>query len=141
MILSRLVTRRHFRWALAFQIALVIPVGLGAYLGVLPTSLPQLPHFDLLVHAVLIGLVGGLFDGALGFRRFLPNLSAPRLGSILVIAIAGVEEYAQRFSARRTSTWSDFIADVMGVLFFSWLARRVAKADSVNRRELMTLPP
>ena len=123
------VTRRHFRWALALQLALVIPIGLGAYLGVLPTTLPHLPHFDLLIHAILIGLVGGLFDGALGFRRFLPNLASPRLGALLVILVAGAEEYLQRFSARRTSTWSDFIADVVGVFFFSWLARRVARED------------
>jgi hypothetical protein len=127
------VTRRHFRWALAFQLALDILIGLGAYLGVLPTVLPRLPHSDLLLHAILIGLLGGLLDGALGFRRLLPNLVRPRLGQLLVILVAGIEEYAQRFSARRTSTWSDFIADVMGVLFFSWLARRVARDDVASR--------
>jgi hypothetical protein len=89
--------------------------------------LPGLPHFDLLVHALLIGLVGGLFDGAIGFRRLVPNLAVPRLGPLLVILAAGIEEYAQRFSPRRTSTWSDFAADVVGVLFFSWLALKVAR--------------
>jgi VanZ family protein len=59
----------------------------------------------------------------------------PRLGPFLVILIAGAEEYAQRFSARRTSTWSDFIADVVGVLFFSWLARRVAREEDRGSRE------
>ncbi|MFS8064900.1 MAG: hypothetical protein ACMG6S_00885 [Byssovorax sp.] len=123
------MTRRHFRWALALQLALDVLIGLGAYLGILPTVLPQLPHSDLLIHAILIGLPGGLLDGALGFRRLAPNLVRPRLGPFLVIVVAGIEEYAQRFSARRTSTWSDFIADVVGVLFFSWLARRVARED------------
>ena len=127
------MTRRHFRWALALQLALDVLIAVGAYLGMLPTVLPNLPHSDLLLHAILIGLLGGLLDGALGFRRLLPNLVRPRLGPFLVLLVAGAEEYAQRFSARRTSTWSDFIADVVGVLFFSWLARQVAR-DDVTRR-------
>lgn len=128
------MTRRHFRWGLAIQLAVDVLIALGAYLGILPTTLPQVPHFDLLAHAVLIGLLGFFLDGALGFRRFLPNVARPRLGALLVILVAGTEEYLQRFSARRTSTWSDFIADVMGVLFFSWLARRVGREDNRGSR-------
>ena len=120
-----------FRWALALQLTLDVLIGTGAYLGILPNTLPNLPHIDLLIHALLIGLVGGLLDGALGFRRLVPSLAFPRLGPLLVLLVAGIEEYAQRFSPRRTSTWSDFIADVVGVLFFSWLARRVARPEKI----------
>lgn len=121
-----LVTRRLFRLGFALQLGLDFLIGLGAYTGKLPTSLPQVPHIDLLFHAILIGLLGGLLDGALGFRRVVPALAFPRLGAVLVLVVAGIEEYAQRFSPRRSSTYSDFFADVVGVLFFSWLARRVA---------------
>jgi polysaccharide biosynthesis protein VpsQ len=116
-----------FRWALAFQLALILLISLGAYRGVLPTVLPRLPHSDLPIHALLYGLLGAFLDGALGFRRVTPGLSFPRLGAMLVIVAAGIEEYAQRFSARRTSTYSDFIADVLGVLLFSWLAKRISR--------------
>ena len=106
-------------------------IGLGAYTGKLPTSLPQIPHIDLLFHAILIGLLGGLFDGSLGFRRVVPSLAFPRLGAVLILVVAGIEEYCQRFSPRRSSTYSDFFADVVGVLFFSWLARKIA-ADALD---------
>lgn len=120
-----------FRWALALQLALDVLIGTGAYLGILPNTLPSLPHIDLLFHAILIGLAGGLLDGALGFRRLVQSLSFPRLGPLLVILAAGIEEYAQRFSPRRTSTWSDFAADGVGVFFFSWLAWKVARPEKI----------
>ena len=125
------MTRRHFRLGFALQVGLDFLIGLGAYLGVLPTALPQIPHVDLLFHALLIGLLGGLLDGALGFRRVVPGLAFPRLGGVLVLLVAGIEEFAQRFSPRRSSSYPDFIADVVGVLFFSWLARRLA-SDAVG---------
>jgi len=118
-----------FRWGLALQLTLDVLIGLGAYLGILPNSLPQVPHIDLLFHAILIGLLGAFLDGSLGFRRLTPGLPFPRLGAALVILAAGIEEYAQRFSPRRTSTYSDFIADVVGVLFFSWLAKLARRSD------------
>jgi VanZ family protein len=117
---------RLFRVGLIAQLTLVILIATGAYLGRIPTSLPNLPHFDLLGHAVLIGLLAFFLDGALAFRPLLRGLAFPRLGPVLVLAVAGVEEWAQRFSPRRTSSWSDYAADVAGVLFFSWLARRLA---------------
>jgi VanZ family protein len=120
-----------FRWALALQLLLDVLISVGAYRGILPTRLPQIPHLDLPIHALLIGLLGGLLDGSLGFRRLTPRLAFPRLGAIVVITAAGIEEYLQRFSPRRSSTYSDFIADVVGVLFFSWLAKRVSR-DAIS---------
>ena len=127
------MTRRLFRWALAIQLALVILISLGAYRGILPMVLPRLPHSDLPIHALLFGLLGACLDGSLGFRRITPGLAFPRLGAALVIVAAGIEEYAQRFSARRTSTYSDFLADVAGVLFFSWLAKRISREAIPSR--------
>jgi VanZ family protein len=116
-----------FRWALALQLLVDVLISVGAYLGALPTRLPQIPHIDLPIHALLIGLLGAFLDGSLGFRRLTPRLAFPRLGALLVLTAAGIEEYLQRFSPRRSSTYSDFIADVVGVLFFSWLAKRVSR--------------
>jgi hypothetical protein len=44
---------------------------------------------------------------------------------VLVLLVAGVEEWAQRFSTRRTSCCSDFAADVAGVCFFCWAGSRL----------------
>jgi polysaccharide biosynthesis protein VpsQ len=126
MVLAIPLPRRTFRIGFAAHLGLVILIATGAYLGILPTSLPQLPHFDLLGHAVLIGGLAFFLDGALGLRPLVRGVRFPRLAPVIVLAVAGVEEYAQRLSSRRTSSWSDYAADVAGVLFFSWLAARLS---------------
>lgn len=113
-----------YRIAAAVHFGAVVAIAVGAYTGALPTSLPNFPHADLVGHALLIGVLALLVDGVLGW-------SAPRLagwlhvGPALVLVVAGVEEWAQRFSTRRTSSWSDFAADVVGVCFFCWLGARL----------------
>ena len=118
--------RRFFRWGLAAQIGLVTLIAAGAYFKLLPTALPNLPYSDKIGHAVLIGPLAFFLDGALDFRPLTRWSRFPRLGPVIVLTIAGVEEYAQRFSAYRSSSFVDFAADLIGICFFSWLARRVA---------------
>ena len=124
-IRSSLVTR-FWRVAFVVQLVVVVAIATGAYLGWLPTFYQRLPHADLLAHAVLFGLLAGFLDGALGHRPLLRG-RAPwlRLAPVLVLAVAGVEEYAQRLSPRRTSSFSDYAADVVGVVLFVWLAGQV----------------
>jgi hypothetical protein len=118
----------YFRLALAAHLALVSLIALGAYLGLLPTAFPDLPHADLFAHALLIGPLALLLDGALAYRLLPRPLPSFRLAPLLVLAGAGLEEFAQRFSARRTSAWSDFLADLAGVALFAWLSKRLAAA-------------
>lgn len=92
----------------------------------LPTSLPSFPGFDKIAHAVLIGLPAFFLDGSLDFRPLSRRSRFPRLAPTLVFTVAAIEEYMQRFSARRSSSFVDLAADLVGICFFSWLARRVA---------------
>ena len=124
----RLAQTALFRRGLAAQLTLVLLISTGAYLGLVPTVFPSAPHFDLVGHFMLIGLLAFFTDGALAFRRIHPALAFPRAGALLVLAVAGIEEYAQRFSSRRSSDWLDFAADTLGVLAFSYLAGRVGGA-------------
>ncbi len=117
--------KAFFRLGFLAHLSLVVLISAGAYLGFLPTSLPDLPHFDKLGHAILIGGLAFFLDGALDHRRLSPGLPFPRLGPSLVLLTAGIEEYLQRFSTRRTSDPWDFAADVVGVCLFAWLSRRV----------------
>jgi len=114
-----------FRVGFALQLSLVVALSIGAYAGILPTSLPWFPNADKLGHALLIGGIGFFLDGALEHRR---AWRSPSLAAILVLAVAGVEEYAQRLSPRRTSDIWDFAADAVGVIFFVWMSRRVDAA-------------
>ncbi|MFO0761513.1 MAG: hypothetical protein U0359_33850 [Byssovorax sp.] len=120
--------RTFFALGLAAQLSLVVLIATGAYLGFLPTTLPGLPHADLVGHAVLIGPLAFFLDGVLDHRPLLRPVPWARLAPLLVIAVAGLEEYAQRFSARRDSSYSDFFADVIGIVAFSVLSKRVALA-------------
>jgi hypothetical protein len=120
---------RFFRIGLATQVALVVVISACAYLGVLPSNIPAIPHLDWLGHGVLIGGLAFFADGALAHRPLAAGRGS--LGGALVLAAAGFEEWAQRFSPRRTSTWGDFVADVVGVVLCVWLARRVGRAEVV----------
>ncbi|APR75483.1 Hypothetical protein A7982_00829 [Minicystis rosea] len=112
-----------FRVSFFVYTTVVVLIGAGAYAGVLPTTLSGLPHADLLLHFLFIGGVAFFADGALRHRPLWRRHGS--LGGFAVIVVAGIEEWAQRFSPRRSSTWSDFTADVLGVILFVWLSRRV----------------
>jgi len=118
---------RYFRLGFAAQLGLVALIALGAYLGILPTSIRGFPGADKLGHAVLIGPLAFFLDGSLELRPLVRGWRWPRLAPVLILAVAGIEEYLQRFSSRRSSSFEDFAADVVGVCFFSWLAGRVAR--------------
>jgi len=114
-----------FRAGLAAHLTLVIAISIGAYTGLLPTMIRSVPHLDKLGHAILIGGIAFYLDGVLDHRRLWLS---PSLAAVAVLAVAGVEEYAQRFSPRRSSDLMDFAADVVGVCFFVWLSRRLDPA-------------
>jgi hypothetical protein len=116
-----------FRIGFAAQLFLVVAISICAYAGVLPTAIAAVPHLDLLGHAILIGGLAFFLDGALEHRPLVRGRAFPRLGPVVVLVVAGVEEYLQRLSPRRDSSWSDYLADVAGVCFFAWLSRRVAR--------------
>jgi hypothetical protein len=124
---------RFFRAGFVAHLALVVAISIGAYTGRLPTSLPAFPHADKLGHAVLIGGLAFFLDGALERRRLFEAWAFPRLAPVLVLLVAGVEEYLQRLSPRRSSDLGDFAADVVGVCFFTWLSARVAQRFEQSR--------
>jgi len=116
---------RSWRIAFGVQLAVVLAIGAGAYLGRLPTFYARVPHADLAIHALLFGLLAGLLDGALGHRPLLRGrLPWLRLAPALVLSAAAVEEAAQSLSPRRSASLTDFAADVVGVVVFVWLAGR-----------------
>lgn len=120
--------KTFFRNGLAVQCTLVLLLSIGAYTGTIPTSVPAIPHLDFVGHMIGIGGLAFFLDGVLDHRPLMRGLSFPRLAPFAVLLVAGVEEYLQRLSPRRTSDWSDFIADAIGVCFFAWLSLRVDSA-------------
>jgi VanZ family protein len=115
-------TTHRFRISACALFVLMVLVSAGAYIGGLPRVLERIPHGDLLGHALLFGLLAVLVDGALGHRPLWRGARFPRLAPVIVIAVAGLEELAQGLSPRRSSSLSDFAADVAGVCLCAGLA-------------------
>jgi hypothetical protein len=102
-------------------------VSVVAYGGGMPGGLSENP-IDKAVHFTAAGLLAFFLDGALRRRTLftLHGFSIP-LAAALVTVPCAVDEYAQRYSAHRSSSLWDFVADVAGVVVFTALSRRIAE--------------
>lgn len=99
-----------------------------AYREGLPHVFQVVPQFDKVVHFTTAGLLAFFLDGALRRRTaFTIDGRAISLAALVVLVPAGIEEYLQRYSVHRTSSIWDFTADLLGVLVFLPLSRRVAQ--------------
>lgn len=130
---------RRYTLALATQIALIGLIDLGAYTGHIPTQIYWLPYYDTVMHFLLVGVFGGLLDGALAHRAIVRVPFVPRVGPGIAMVLAGTEEYLQRLSPRRSSNWSDLAANFTGILVCSWLLKRVTMAH-LTRLEAKARP-
>ncbi len=130
---------RVYRIGLAAQLALVGLIDLGAYTGHIPTQIYWIPFYDKIMHFLLVGVFGAFLDGALAHRAIVRVPFVPRVGPAIVLVLAGAEEYLQRFSPRRSSSWSDLIANYTGILVCSWIAKRITMAY-LARLELKARP-
>lgn len=106
-----------------------------AYGGLIRLEVLGVPHLDFVAHLVFIGLLAFFADGLIGER---PAFGALRLGPALVLAAAAADEVLQRFSANRSSTWSDFVADAIGVTLGGLAAARVLRAT--HMKAMATVP-
>ena len=118
---------RLYRSGFYIWLALVVGISIGGYTGILPTSLPSFEGADKIGHFFLIGGLAFFLDGALRQRAIAtPSFEIP-FAPVAVLVVAGVEEYLQRLSPRRDSSFGDFAADVLGVIVLTlasrWLSR------------------
>ena len=105
-------------------ILLIIVLADEGKLGILRV-INQIPWGDKVGHFILYGILTLLLD--LTLIRSLPNRNPKLLvlcmGLILVLII-GLEEYSQRFFAKRTYDLVDLSFSYLGVIFFSWRVLR-----------------
>lgn len=133
--------RRFMAVGLAAHLGLVLVIAVSAYQGALWAYLPAIPHFDLAGHFVLIGGLAFFLDGVLDYRPLTKKCpSWLRLAPVAVLSLAAIEELAQALTPRRTSSVSDFLADVAGVAFFSLLSHRLGRRGRVGHANDGTNP-
>lgn len=86
-----------------------------------------IPQADKAVH---LGFGAGLaffLDGALKRRVVGTGRIRVPLAALAILVPAGIEEYLQRFSPNRESSFADYAADVVGVALGIWFSRRVGR--------------
>jgi VanZ family protein len=121
-----------YRVALAAYLVFLVTISVLAYRSKLPfTGVMQgVPRYDLFFHALFMGTAAFLSNGALDGKLLARVRGVPiPIGPVAVLTVAGIEEWAQRFSPARSSTISDFAADVVGVVLFTWLSMRWIDRD------------
>lgn len=91
------------------------------------------PFSDKAGHFILFGLLAGLINLSLRFRRVFVHRWDINLAGLIVLAFAVAEEFSQLAFASRTFDLGDMASDVLGVWFFvflsEWVWRRKGVAD------------
>lgn len=121
-----------WKYGFFIHLSIVTIIVVSAYLGIIPSVFTVIPFSDLIGHALLIGLLAFYLDGLLNFRPLIPGkFTFLRLAPILILLISAIEELAQSFSSRRTSSMWDFTADITGIILLSCLAKLIGRKTSI----------
>ncbi|MDZ8053677.1 MAG: VanZ family protein [Aulosira sp. ZfuCHP01] len=113
-------------WIFAFWLyfGILMSISLSAYLKIIPTELSQFPHYDTILHFLLLGIAAFLSHLAVNKRKFqILNIAIP-MAPMIVIFICVVDEIIQFFVPYRSFDLVDLAADFCGILLFTWLAER-----------------
>ena len=113
-------------WIIAFYfyIGIILLISISAYLKIIPNEIKQFPHYDTILHFLLIGF--SAFLGHLAFNKRkvkikILNFSLP-LTPIIISFFVLIEECLQFFSPNRSFDLVDLAADFCGIVLFTWLA-------------------
>ncbi|MBD2665661.1 VanZ family protein [Richelia sinica] len=114
----------HQRWVFAFWVYLgiLLSISLSAYLRIIPTELAQFPYYDTILHFLLLGIAAYLSHQALRKRHIqILNISLP-LAPLIVLLFCIIDEIIQSFVPYRSADITDLVADILGIIIFTWLA-------------------
>lgn len=113
-------------WVFAFWVYLgiLLSISLSAYLKIIPSEISQFPYYDTILHFLLLGIAAFLSHLAWNKRKIhVGNIALP-LAPIIVVLFCVVDEVVQLFVPYRSFDVVDLIADLCGILLFTWLAER-----------------
>jgi len=86
----------------------------------------SLPYGDKIAHATLYGVMAWLLNYGLNFKSYRVWGFNLQLGAILVLTFATLEEISQYWLPSRSCDAWDFVADLVGVVVFSWMGWRIS---------------
>ncbi len=114
-------------WLVAFwfYIGIILSIFISAYLQIIPNEIKQFPHYDTILHFLLVGFSAFLGHLAFNKRKInILNLSLPSVPIIISFFVL-IEECLQIFSPHRSFDLVDLAADFCGIVLFTWLAERL----------------
>lgn len=79
----------------------------------------NIPYGDKLMHGLLYGIMALLLNYGLNFKSKKIFGFNMQIGALIVLTFAGLEEITQYWLPSRTCDFFDFLADMVGVVFFS----------------------
>jgi polysaccharide biosynthesis protein VpsQ len=113
-------------------ILLIIVLADTGKLGVL-AILYRVPFADKVGHFILYGILCLLINLTLFPSVPFQSRKVLVLSSGVILALMiGLEELSQRGFSNRTSDLVDLSASYLGVIFFSWLALRMARKEEIE---------
>lgn len=92
-----------------------------------------IPYGDKVGHLGLFGTLTLLANFASKFKVFKLGKINVYWGSAAVIVFVTIEELSQHFMPTRTLDIFDYIADMVGILLFTWLSSILAKRNLTRR--------
>ena len=117
-------SNKSWVFAFWFYFGILMTISASAYLKILPVKSSTIPFYDTIGHFLLVGLAAFFGHLALNKRRInCLNFSLP-LAPSLVVIFSIVDELLQRLSPNRSFDLTDLAANLVGILFFYWLAER-----------------
>lgn len=112
-------------FAFWFYFGILISISISAYLKIIPVQLAGIPYYDTIGHFILLGMAA--FFGHLALKKrklYVLTISIP-LAPIIVGIFCVIDELLQILSPHRSPSFSDLIADLVGIAFFYFLAERI----------------
>lgn len=88
----------------------------------------MIPYGDKVGHFMLFGILTIAANIGLRFKTWSIGQQQIYLGATYVLIFASLEELSQQFFSRRTLDLSDFIADLAGIILFSFLTLFIQKS-------------
>ncbi|NJM19431.1 MAG: VanZ family protein, partial [Richelia sp. SM1_7_0] len=96
--------KTHRVWLVAFwfYIGIILSISISAYLRIIPNQIKQIPHYDTILHFLLIGFSAFLGHLAFNKRKInILNFTLP-LTPIVISFFVLIEECLQIFSPVRS---------------------------------------
>ncbi|MGB3650472.1 MAG: VanZ family protein [Rivularia sp. (in: cyanobacteria)] len=114
-------------WIVAFwfYIGIILSISISAYLQIIPNEIKQFPHYDIILHFLLVGFSAFLGHLAFNKRKInILNFPVPFVPIVISFFVL-IEECLQIFSPHRSFDLVDLAADFCGIVLFTCLAERV----------------